>query len=253
MLKFASLGSGSEGNSFLVKSHQATVMVDCGFNFKETSKRLKKLDIDLSEISGILITHEHEDHCKSVSQILKNNNIKIYSTYGTAKRLDLINDIEIINTNELIQINDIKISIIPVPHDASEPCHFVFESNNTKIGIITDFGFVTNKIKNNYSDLNLLVVEANHDEVLLENSRYPRNLKKRILGKYGHVDNKTVKDFIVDIKKENLKKIIFCHLSKNNNSKDLVKRSMGEIFEKYDCEFIEQEKIFDWIQLDGKF
>jgi phosphoribosyl 1,2-cyclic phosphodiesterase len=148
MLKFASLGSGSEGNSFLVKSHQATVMVDCGFNFKETSKRLKKLDIDLSEINGILITHEHEDHCKAVQQILKNNKIKIYSSYGTAKRLNLLNDIEIINSSGLIQINDIKISVIPVPHDASEPCHYVFESSNTKIGIITDFGFVTNKIKN---------------------------------------------------------------------------------------------------------
>ena len=253
MLKFSSLGSGSEGNSFLIRSNQALVMVDCGFNFKETSKRLKKLDVDLSEINGILITHEHEDHCKSVSQILKNNKIKIYSTYGTAKRLNLLNDIEVINSNELIKINDIKISVIPVPHDASEPCHFVFESSNLKIGIITDFGFVTNKIKKKYSDLNLLVVEANHDAGLLENSKYPINLKKRILGKYGHVDNTTVRDFIMDIEKENLEKIIFCHLSKNNNSKDLIKISMGEIFEKYDCEFIEQEKIFDWIQLDGKF
>ena len=193
MLSFASLGSGSEGNCFLIKSNQALIMIDCGFNFKETTKRLSYLNLSFSDINHYFITHEHEDHIKAAPMIYKNENTRISSTYGTAKRLGMEKNFSILNYDEIVDINDIKVKAIPVPHDAMEPCHYTFESNNIKVGIITDFGSITEKIIEEYSNLDLLVIETNHDSKMLEKSNYPINLKNRISGPYGHTNNQLTK------------------------------------------------------------
>jgi len=249
MLSFASLGSGSEGNSFLIKSNEALIMIDCGFNFKETTKRLSRLNLTFSDINHYFITHEHEDHIKAAPMIYKNENTHISSTYGTAKRLGMEKKFSLLNYDEVVNINDIKIKVIPVPHDAMEPCHYTFESNNIKVGIITDFGSITEKIIEEYSNLDMLVIETNHDLEMLEKSKYPINLKNRISGPYGHTNNKLTKALFEKLKKSRLKKVIFCHLSKNNNTQEQVRKEFEPYFKKYQCDFIEQDSVFDWITI----
>ena len=139
--------------------------------------------------------------------------------------------------------------MVPVPHDAREPCHYVFKKDTLKIGIITDFGSLTPKIIESYSNLNYLVVEANHDANLLMKSPYPASLKNRILGKLGHANNDLTFDLISQIKKDKLKKIIFCHLSKQNNQKEIIKHTVKQYFDKFQCEFISQENIFNWSEI----
>lgn len=249
MFLFASLGSGSEGNSFLVKTDKTIFMVDCGFNYKETENRLSELGLTFSDINHILITHEHEDHMRAIKMIIKKEKIQISCSYGTAKKIGIVDEVNIINPGDIVVDNDLQVEVVPVPHDAREPCHYVFKKDTLKIGIITDFGSLTPKIIESYSNLNYLVVEANHDANLLMKSSYPTSLKNRIFGKLGHANNDLTFDLISQIKKDKLKKIIFCHLSKQNNQKEIIKHTVKEYFDKFQCEFISQENIFNWSEI----
>lgn len=249
MFLFASLGSGSEGNSFLIKTDKTIFMVDCGFNYKETENRLSELGLTFSDINHILITHEHEDHMRAIKMIIKKEKIQISCSYGTAKKIGIVDEVNIINPGDILVDNDLQVEVVPVPHDAREPCHYVFKKDTLKIGIITDFGSLTPKIIESYSNLNYLVVEANHDANLLMKSSYPTILKNRIFGKLGHANNDLTFDLISQIKKDKLKKIIFCHLSKQNNQKEIIKHTVKEYFDKFQCEFISQENIFNWSEI----
>lgn len=249
MFLFASLGSGSEGNSFLIKTDKTIFMVDCGFNYKETENRLSGLGLTFSDINHILITHEHEDHMRAIKMIIKKEKIQISCSYGTAKKIGIVDEVNIINPGDIVVDNDLQVEVVPVPHDAREPCHYVFKKDTLKIGIITDFGSLTPKIIESYSNLNYLVVEANHDTNLLMKSSYPTILKNRIFGKLGHANNDLTFDLISQIKKDKLKKIIFCHLSKQNNQKEIIKHTVKEYFDKFQCEFISQENIFNWSEI----
>ena len=249
MFLFASLGSGSEGNSFLIKTDKTIFMVDCGFNYKETENRLSGLGLTFSDINHILITHEHEDHMRAIKMIIKKEKIQISCSYGTAKKIGIVDEVNIINPGDILVDNDLQVEVVPVPHDAREPCHYVFKKDTLKIGIITDFGSLTPKIIESYSNLNYLVVEANHDANLLMKSSYPTSLKNRIFGKLGHANNDLTFDLISQIKKDKLKKIIFCHLSKQNNQKEIIKHTVKEYFDKFKCEFISQENIFNWSEI----
>lgn len=249
MFLFASLGSGSEGNSFLIKTDKTIFMVDCGFNYKETENRLSELGLTFSDINHILITHEHEDHMRAIKMIIKKEKIQISCSYGTAKKIGIVDEVNIINPGDTLVGNDLQVEVVPVPHDAREPCHYVFKKDTLKIGIITDFGSLTPKIIESYSNLNYLVVEANHDANLLMKSSYPTSLKNRIFGKLGHANNDLTFDLISQIKKDKLKKIIFCHLSKQNNQKEIIKHTVKEYFDKFKCEFISQENIFNWSEI----
>jgi phosphoribosyl 1,2-cyclic phosphodiesterase len=249
MFLFASLGSGSEGNSFLIKTDKTIFMVDCGFNYKETVNRLSELGLTFSDINHILITHEHEDHMRAIKMIIKKEKIQISCSYGTAKKIGIVDEVNIINPGDIVVDNDLQVEVVPVPHDAREPCHYVFKKDTLKIGIITDFGSLTPKIIESYSNLNYLVVEANHDANLLMKSSYPTSLKNRIFGKLGHANNDLTFDLISQIKKDKLKKIIFCHLSKQNNQKEIIKHTVKEYFDKFQCEFISQENIFNWSEI----
>lgn len=249
MFLFASLGSGSEGNSFLIKTDKTIFMVDCGFNYKETENRLSELGLTFSDINHILITHEHEDHMRAIKMIIKKEKIQISCSYGTAKKIGIVDEVNIINPGDTLIDNDLQVEVVPVPHDAREPCHYVFKKDTLKIGIITDFGSLTPKIIESYSNLNYLVVEANHDANLLMKSSYPTSLKNRIFGKLGHANNDLTFDLISQIKKDKLKKIIFCHLSKQNNQKEIIKHTVKEYFDKFQCEFISQENIFNWSEI----
>jgi len=249
MFLFASLGSGSEGNSFLIKTDKTIFMVDCGFNYKETENRLSELGLTFSDINHILITHEHEDHMRAIKMIIKKKKIQISCSYGTAKKIGIVDEVNIINPGDIVVDNDLQVEVVPVPHDAREPCHYVFKKDTLKIGIITDFGSLTPKIIESYSNLNYLVVEANHDANLLMTSSYPTILKNRIFGKLGHANNDLTFDLISQIKKDKLKKIIFCHLSKQNNQKEIIKHTVKEYFDKFQCEFISQENIFNWSEI----
>jgi len=236
-MRFCSLGSGSSGNSYLVSKNNTNILVDGGFSVTELESRMSQKDIKPSEISVILLTHEHDDHSKGVFAFAEKYNKPIYLTYGTLKMCQkrikksynlTVNIISPLDTLDLI---DFMIYIIPVPHDAREPVQFKFESEEKTLAIITDLGFGNKELINSIQQINALILESNHDGDLLHKSRYPKNLKDRIQSNYGHLSNEESLEILKKINLNNLKWLGAAHLSKENNSPDLVKDAWKKVYE----------------------
>jgi phosphoribosyl 1,2-cyclic phosphodiesterase len=254
-MQFCSLGSGSGGNSFVVKNNKTILLVDCGFGLKDTVKRLEKYSIDPKKITSILITHEHEDHTKGVFSFANKFQTPVFLSYGTflmsKKRLNDSYNIEykIIKDFNTFQINDIKVTPIPVPHDAREPFQFKFESEDDSLAIITDLGITTEYLAQKLNKIKSLVIEFNHDKKMLKKSNYPDSLKKRINSRFGHLDNEESIRLIKKINHEGLKWIAAAHLSDRNNSPEIVNKLICKIAKSdlVKVKIIDQDNGLDWI------
>jgi phosphoribosyl 1,2-cyclic phosphodiesterase len=236
-MKFCSLGSGSSGNSYLVSKNKTNILVDCGFSVTELEKRMSKREMKPSEITAIFLTHEHDDHSKGVFAFAEKHDKPIYLTYGTLKMCQkkIKNSynlkINIISPLDNLEVNDFIIYVIPVPHDAREPVQFKFESEKKTLAIITDLGFGNKELINSIQKINALILESNHDDNLIHQSRYPKNLKDRIRSNYGHLSNQNSLQILKKLNLDNLKWLGAAHLSKENNSPELVKDLWEKVFE----------------------
>jgi phosphoribosyl 1,2-cyclic phosphodiesterase len=236
-MKFCSLGSGSSGNCYLVNQDKTFFMIDCGFSVTEVENRLFKIQVDPKKIKAIFLTHEHDDHSKGIFTFAEKYQKPVYLTYGTLKMCrkkikksyKLI--INIVSPLDVIEINNFKIYTIPVPHDAREPIQFKFECDKKSLAIITDLGFGNNQLINSIQEIDALILESNHELSLLNKSKYPKNLKDRIGGKYGHLSNEQSLEILKKLNFNNIKWLGAAHLSKENNSPELVKDSWKQVFE----------------------
>jgi phosphoribosyl 1,2-cyclic phosphodiesterase len=232
-MQFCSLGSGSQGNSFLVRYENCCVLIDCGFGLAETEKRLVRHQINPNDISAILLTHEHEDHVRGAFSLSNKYKLPIYLTHGTYRMCEKRNkssfniDFKFIVNEKIFYINNLSITPITVPHDAREPVQFKFVTKESNFAIITDLVFVSKYLLKSISNLNSIVIECNHVDNLLNESDYPESLKNRIGGKYGHLNNKEAARILQSIKKNNLNFIGAAHLSEKNNNPNLVKRDLS--------------------------
>ncbi len=239
-MEFSVLGSGSKGNAYLVKDEDTILLVDVGFTYKELLKRFEKISLNLEKISGILLTHEHQDHIKGLEILLKKVQVPLYLTFGTLNSIpfELKTKIELIKGGEDFQIGSILISPFSIMHDAKEPISFTFSKGKKKIGFASDLGKVTLLVLEKLKGSNLIAIEANHDENLLINGPYHYRLKERIKGTYGHLSNKDAAEAIKSLLTPHLKYILPIHISETNNKPNLVKYYMEEILRIYSRETI---------------
>jgi phosphoribosyl 1,2-cyclic phosphodiesterase len=253
-MQFASLGSGSAGNSFLVKQNKSILMIDCGFVIQDIVSRLDQLNESPVNITAILLTHEHEDHVKGAFKLANKFKIPIWLSYGTFKMCEkyifesYAIDLNVIDSHTAFEIENFIIQPFPVPHDAREPTQFTLSDGNHKLGILTDTGSSTPHIEKMLQQLDAVIIEFNHDLNLLESSEYTHSLKKRIRGKLGHLDNQTAAEILGKIQSKQLKHLVAAHLSEKNNTKDLVKEA---IVGKIGCErdwikFATQMDVMPW-------
>lgn len=253
-MRFASLGSGSKGNATLIEADQTCLMLDCGFTVKETEVRLERLGKTGYDLDAILVTHEHSDHLKGVGALARKYKKPVYLTAGTYHqgRLGNLPEIEWVNCHQSFEIKDIGVQPVAVPHDAREPCQYVFTNQERKLGVLTDLGSLTPHVEAHYSGLDALVLEFNHDLQMLEDGPYPYQLKQRILGDYGHLSNAQAAQFLMRIKCDKLQHLVLSHVSQQNNSKELVCSAVTELLENRvrcgDKGFTVacQDKGFDW-------
>lgn len=224
-MKYASLGSGSEGNALLIAAASGTtrtaVMLDCGFALKETELRLARLGMVPADISGIVITHEHSDHVGGAFKFARRHQVPVWLSYGTFMAVQTQAhdvDIRFCRDGEPIAIGDLELYPYTVPHDAREPVQYVASNGACRLGVLTDAGHVTAHMVAALNDCNALVLECNHDRQLLENSVYPPSLKRRIGGAYGHLSNSSSTQMLQAIDKSRLKTVIGAHLSQQNNT-----------------------------------
>ena len=231
MIRFASLGSGSEGNALVVEAGRSRLLLDCGFSATETERRLARLGLEPAGLDAILVTHEHDDHIGGVGRFARKFDIPVYLSYGTyaavsATRSELT-AVEIIDSHSPFAIGDIAVFPYPVPHDAREPTQFVFGDGAARVGVLTDAGASTLHIEAMLSGLQALVIECNHDRDLLLGSSYPERLKARIGGRFGHLDNNQAAEILGRIDRSRLQHVVAAHLSQKNNRPELAREALA--------------------------
>ena len=234
-MQFASLGSGSAGNATIVAAGNTRLLLDCGFGPKEVLARLQRLDITPEQVSGILVTHEHDDHAKGAFKLAAKFSIPVWLTHGTLKMCEryMPNNtkltLNVIDSHTSFAIDEISVTPYPVPHDAREPSQFVFNDGKCKLGVLTDTGCATPHIEQMLTACDALILECNHDLEMLQNGPYARPLKNRVSGRLGHLDNQSAASLLSKLDNSKLKHIIAAHLSAKNNTPFLAKRALSAV------------------------
>lgn len=229
-MKFMSIASGSSGNCLFAGTDNTSILIDAGITRKRINEGLDTIDMKLSDIDAIFVTHEHIDHTKALGVISRSNHIPIYATKDTCDYISHMNslgdfDLELlhtINPDEDFTIGDITVTPHSVWHDAVDPVCYSIVSGSKKISIATDLGDYDDYIINNLKNSDLLLIEANHDIKMLEVGPYPYDLKMRILSKHGHLSNEAGGSLISSILNDHIRAILLGHLSKENNYPDLA-------------------------------
>lgn len=237
-LKFCSFASGSSGNCYLVESEKTKLLVDVGIPGKKVVEDLEAQNITPGEIDGILITHEHTDHIKSIKMMSRRaQNAKIYASKGTAGRIgNLVEEgrIRNITPNSPFKIGDIVIEPFRLSHDAAEPTGYSFRQGQRKMSIVTDTGYISEEIFKAVEDADLLVLEANHEINMLKAGPYPKDLKRRILGDEGHLSNEAAGRCLCRILRgrsggTDMPKVLLAHLSSENNDPQQARLTISNI------------------------
>ena len=214
MLKFCSLYSGSSGNSLLVESNNTKILIDCGTSAKKIVNALESLEIDITDIDAILITHEHSDHVQGLGTISKKFDIPVFANFETwnamptqKEKIDNKNRNIFINDTEF-QIGNLQIFPFSTPHDAANPCGFSIANGDKKLSIATDLGHMEQTIFENLKGSSFILLESNYDTEVLKMSPYPYSLKRRISGPHGHLSNNDAGKTISALMYKDLKEVM---------------------------------------------
>ncbi|MBC7758751.1 MAG: MBL fold metallo-hydrolase [Phormidesmis sp. FL-bin-119] len=234
-LHIASLNSGSNGNCYYLANEEDAILVDVGLNCRETEKRMARLGLSMNNVRAIFISHEHSDHISGLPVIARKYQLPVYITPGTrlGGRLSLEDElVRSFNSHECINIGELVVTAFPKLHDASEPHSFIVSCRGVTVGVFTDIGFPCENLIRYFKKCNAAFLEANYDDEMLESGRYPYFLKKRIRGGLGHLSNRQALELFTSCRTSNMSHLILSHLSRDNNSPDLVfelfQRSAGQ-------------------------
>lgn len=227
-LQFCSFSSGSSGNSYLVRSEETAILIDAGISGKKILEGLAYTGTDPGEVKAIMVTHEHSDHVQSLRVLHKKlPEVNTYSNFSTWECIkDRVPEDRHIafESGDEFDVGDIHVRSFRTSHDAAESVCYSFLHGGSQISILTDTGYVSERIYNEIKGADLLALEANHDPNVLQMCRYPYYVKRRILGDQGHLSNEAAAECIARLQTEDAKRrfILLAHLSKENNSPELA-------------------------------
>jgi len=249
--QFSVLASGSTGNAIFIETGDHSFLVDAGLSGKQMEALFQKIDRDMGNLSGILVTHEHSDHIKGVGVLARKYKLPVYANAKTWQAMDsLIGqvpvdqkftfDMETVKTFGSLQIESFGVS-----HDAAEPMFYCFHQQDKKIVIITDTGYVSDRMKGLISNADAYVFESNHDVQMLRMGRYPWSIKRRILSDVGHVSNEDAAIAMSEVAGDRTKRIYLAHLSLDNNIKELARMSVTQTLESRGIIVGEQFELYD--------
>lgn len=231
-LLFSPLFSGSSGNAVYVGCDGEGILVDAGVSCSRIVKELERIGVQPESLKAIVVTHEHADHTASAGILSRKFDLPIYATEGTwggmQEKLGAVQEknIRLIDARQDFFIGKINISPFAIPHDAADPCGFSFSCGRLKASIATDIGCIRDGWMNAVSGSDILLLESNYDEDMLKAGKYPYVLKKRILGRSGHLSNDDAGKAAVQLAAREVKNIILGHLSKENNFPQLAEQTV---------------------------
>jgi phosphoribosyl 1,2-cyclic phosphodiesterase len=252
-LQLSVLASGSTGNAIYVEAEGQSFLIDAGLSGKQMEGLFKQIDRRIDDLSAIFVTHEHSDHIKGIGVLARKYHIPVYANEKTWKAMDpLIGEVSL-DQKFVFQMETVKsfgavdVESFGVSHDAVEPMFYVFHHGGKKIVLITDTGYVSDRMKKIIENADAYVFESNHDVQMLRMGRYPWNTKRRILSDVGHVSNEDAAIAMSEVVGDATKRIYLAHLSLDNNMKELARMSVsqtlqsngiivGESFQLYDTD-----------------
>lgn len=255
MMQLASLGSGSKGNATLLKVGNDHYLIDCGFSLSDLETRLNAKGISVAQLAGVFLTHEHGDHIRGLGALAQRYQLPIWATHGTARALKTsAAKVRCFAPNTQLQLGGLVVDTVTVPHDSAEPCQYVFSFNGLSIGVLTDLGSVTKRVTDAFTDCQVLMLECNHDEDMLRDGPYPRKLKRRVSGNYGHLSNRQAAHFLGQINRQRLQSVLLSHISEQNNTPELALGAVKAALAGSDAiaEVVTQETGCDWVHVHNQ-
>ena len=219
------------------------MLVDAGFNRKETLRRLASLDVSIDTVNGILISHEHSDHIGGLANLSRGWKAPVYITEGTygeyvrlvpQKHVERLRGVETLQLSRRFNIGDIEVTAFMIPHDAADPVGFTLEAEGFKVSIVTDLGFLPLHVREHLRGSDMLVLESNHDVEMLKIGPYPWHIKQRVMSRTGHLSNHAVSEYLADGDAEGsgfdgrARWVVLAHLSQQNNNPYVAQQSAEE-------------------------
>lgn len=233
-MRFSVLASGSSGNAIYVENDEQSFLVDVGLSGKKMEQLFSEIDRDIKKLSGIFITHEHSDHIKGLGVLARKYGLPIYANEKTWIAMDpLIGNVPVdqrfqFDMETTKTFGSIDIQSFAVSHDSVDPMFYIFHENDRKLVLITDTGYVSDRMKGHIKGADSFVFESNHDVSMLQMGRYPWSVKRRILSDVGHVSNEDAAVAMSEVVDKKNTNIYLSHLSTDNNMKDLARMSVTQ-------------------------
>lgn len=237
------LASGSTGNSVLIELGGRKILIDAGISARRIERGLAEVGIQVSDLDGLLITHEHSDHIKGIQVLVKRHHLPVYARPATWEAISGQDKIPPECRRELgecLDIGAVKIVPFSISHDAADPVGFCFHYKNMKWVIATDLGVITRSVAEALAYADVAILEANHDLEMLQTGPYPSFLKQRIKGKHGHLSNHDAGQILAHIPRQRAMDVFLAHLSQQNNLPHLAERTVSQVLQKSGCEVGEE-------------
>lgn len=233
MKGFCPLASGSKGNCIFLGTQQTKILIDAGLSAKKIEEKLNQINVDISEIDAILITHEHTDHIQGLKVLAYKKQIPVFANQETAKGIiDTFHDVpkfKIFTTGETFEFGDLEVHPFTVQHDTLDPVAFTIRTGGLKLGFCTDLGFATSLVKIQLQNCDYLYLEANHQPSMVHASARPMVYKQRVLSRNGHLSNEECGRLLSDVAHTGLKHVHLAHLSSECNSPQVAMNTVKEI------------------------
>ncbi|WJQ10629.1 MBL fold metallo-hydrolase [Geobacillus stearothermophilus] len=236
-MRFSVLASGSTGNAFYVETDRQRLLVDAGLSGRQLEQLFAEIGRHPKQLDGLLVTHEHSDHIKGLGVLARKYRLPVYANEKTWRAMEqAVGDIPaeqkfVFPLGAVRTFGDVDVESFGVSHDAAEPMFYVFHYGGKKLALLTDTGYVSERIKKTIENADVFVFESNHDVGMLRMGRYPWSVKRRILSDVGHISNEEAGLALADVIGERTKQVYLAHLSQDNNMKELARMTVAQMLE----------------------
>ena len=241
------LASGSTGNAALIAMGGRKILIDAGISARRIEKGLAEVGFDASQLDAIFVTHEHSDHIQGLDVLVRRYQIPVYTRPATWEKIPCRDKLPRECCRELgsaINLGRVKIESFAIPHDAADPVGFCVLEAQYKTVLATDLGRITPTVETALAYADILILESNHDPVMLKEGPYPSYLKKRISGPQGHLSNQEAGALLARVPHKDKLQVFLAHLSQQNNFPHLAMSTVGSILQQKGCSGIQLQRTY---------